>query len=317
MVTVAATVAAMSRPRAGVLVAGIATAIAAISSAALAILLADPLDSTVIAAGRVVVTALVMSLIAGSTAAVPWRAAARDPAVRWRMLLAASLLALHFAAWIASLTMTTVVRSVTLVATQPLFAALIGRWLGDRASWRSYAAGAVAVLGTAVMFAGQGGGLGSEQAVDANLGDALALAAAAAAAGYLAVGRSLRDRLPLPAYLGVIHLWAAAILVVVVWVRDAPWVPPGTQWPDLAAVVYLGLVPGVVGHGLLNWAVRSAPVHVVSLAVVVEPVAAAGLAVAVLGGSVSAWEVGGATIVLVAVALGAWRPPTRQTSAGR
>ena len=291
---------------------GIATAVAAISSAALVILLADPLDSTVIAAGRVLVTALVMSLIAGSTLIVPWRAAARDPAVRWQMLLAACLLALHFAAWIASLTMTTVIRSVTLVATQPLFAALIGRWLGDRAPWQSYAAGAVAVLGTSVMFVGQGGGLASGlaggQAVPANLGDALALVAAVAAAGYLAVGRSLRDRLPLAAYLGVIHLWAAAILVVVVLVRNAPWVPPGAQWSDLAAVVYLGLVPGVVGHGLLNWAVRWAPVHVVSLAVVVEPVAAAALAVVVLGGSVSVWEVAGAAVVLAAVALGAWRP---------
>lgn len=280
------------------------SAVAAISSAALVILLADPLDPTVIAAGRVAVTGVALTILAGRGAALVWRAAIDDRAVRDRMVLASALLALHFGAWIASLTMTTVVRSVTLVATQPLFAGVVGRLLGDRAPWSLFAGGAVAVGGTALMLVGDGTG---SEALAPNLGDALALLAAAAAAGYLAVGRSLRERLPLSGYLGAVHLLAAAMLVAYGLSTQITWVPAAACRADLLAVLYLGLVPGVIGHGLLNWAVRHLPVHVVSLAIVLEPIGAAALAVIVLGRHVTTTEVIGAAIVLSAVAIGVRR----------
>lgn len=280
------------------------SAVAAISSAALVILLADPLDPTVIAAGRVAVTGVALTILAGRGAALVWRTAIDDRAVRNRMVLASALLALHFGAWIASLTMTTVVRSVTLVATQPLFAGVVGRLLGDRAPWTLFAGGAVAVGGTALMLVGDAAG---SEALPPNLGDALALLAAAAAAGYLAVGRSLRERLPLSGYLGTVHLLAAAMLVVYGLATQITWVPAGASEADLLAVLYLGLVPGVIGHGLLNWAVRHLPVHVVSLAIVLEPIGAAALAVLVLGRHVTTLEVVGAAIVLSAVAIGVRR----------
>lgn len=280
------------------------SAVAAISSAALVILLADPLDPTVIAAGRVAVTGVALTILAGRGAAPVWRAAIDDRAVRDRMVLASALLALHFGAWIASLTMTTVVRSVTLVATQPLLAGVVGRLLGDRAPWTLFAGGAVAVGGTALMVVGDGTGA---EALAPNLGDGLALLAAAAAAGYLAVGRSLRERLPLSGYLGAVHLLAAVMLVAYGLATQITWVPPSASGADLLAVLYLGLVPGVVGHGLLNWAVRYLPVHVVSLAIVLEPIGAAALAVLVLGRHVTTLEVAGAAIVLSAVAIGVRR----------
>lgn len=282
---------------------GVGSAVAAISSAALVILVADPVDPTVIAAGRVVVTGLAMSLLAGRAAAVPWAAARTDRALGLRLLLAGSLLALHFGTWIASLQLTTVVRSVTLVAIQPLFAGVFGRVLGDRVRWQSVAASAVAVGGTAVMLS-EGD---VARASNPYLGDALAIVAGAAAAGYLTVGRSLRSHWPLPAYLGSIHLLAAAMLTAWALVTGVTWIPAGADMSDLWALLYLGLVPGVIGHGLLNWAVRFAPVHIVSLAIVLEPVGAAGLALAVLGGTVSTHEWLGGAVVLVAVALGVIR----------
>ena len=283
---------------------GLALAIAAISSAALVILLAQPVPPGVIATARVAATGLALTLLAGTAALQPWRLARHDRAFAGRLLLAALLLAVHFGAWIASLTMTTVVRSVTLVATQPLFAGVVGRLLGDRAPWTLFAGGAVAVGGTSLMLVGDGH---AAQTLPPNLGDALALLAAAAAAGYLAVGRSLRERLPLSGYLGAVHLLAATMLVVFGLATQITWVPAGASGADVLAVLYLGLVPGVVGHGLLNWAVRSLPVHVVSLAIVLEPIGAAALAVVVLGRRVTTLEAVGAAIVLSAVAIGVRR----------
>jgi drug/metabolite transporter (DMT)-like permease len=79
---------------------------------------------------------------------------------------------------------------------------------------------------------------------------------------------------------------------------------------SLAAVVYLGLVPGVIGHGLFNWVVRRVPVDRVAIALLLEPVGATLLAWAVLAQPVGVGEMLGAAVVLLGVAIGL-RGPTK------
>ena len=74
--------------------------------------------------------ALALPLVGGWVAVraaerAAWRA--RTDVDRRRSRLAGLLLALHFAAWVPSLSFTTVASSVALVATQPVWAALIAR----------------------------------------------------------------------------------------------------------------------------------------------------------------------------------------------
>ncbi|MEM7157449.1 MAG: DMT family transporter [Myxococcota bacterium] len=295
----------MSSPRPASLAAGLGAAVTAISSAALVILLAEPLPPPVIAAGRVTVTGLALLLL-GAKELGSLRLALRDRGVSLRIVIAAGLLAVHFAAWVASLSLTTVPRAVTLVATQPLFAGLVGRWVGDRAPMSLYVGAAVALAGTLVMVAGED----PSGMVGFNGGDGLALLAAAAAAAYLAVGRSVRKQLPLRPYLGTVHLVAAVLLgLMVVLGSYEPW-PTGADGTDLLALLYLGLVPGLIGHGLINWAVRFVPVHVVALATLVEPVGATVLTVLLFGYTVTSAELWGAGVLLVGVALGLPRRPS-------
>jgi drug/metabolite transporter (DMT)-like permease len=292
----------VSPPRPASLVLGLGGAIVALSSAAPVILLADPLPSTVIAAGRVAVTGVVLLLLGARSLGVTW-AALREPDARMRVLGAAALLALHFGAWVASLGMTTVPRSVALVATQPLFAGIFGRLVGDRAPWSLYGGAALAVVGTLAMVGGvgdDGGGF--------NLGDGLALLAGAAAAGYLVVGRSVGESLPLRPYLGLVHVAAAVFLFAAAPGLERELWPADATAADVMALVYLGLLPGVVGHGLLNWAVRYVPVHVVALVILFEPVGATLLTVLALGYTLGTGEAIGAGVLLCGVALGLpWR----------
>jgi drug/metabolite transporter (DMT)-like permease len=289
----------VSPPRPASLVLGLGGAVTALSSAALVILLAEPLPPTVIAAGRVAVTGVVLLVLGARSLGVTWQAL-REPGARLRVAGASALLALHFGAWVASLGMTSVPRSVALVATQPLFAGIFGRLVGDRAPPSLYGGAGLAVVGTLLMV----GGAEAEAAGGWNLGDGLALLAGAAAAGYLVVGRSVGQSLPLRPYLGLVHVGAAMILCAAApALEDELW-PAGVTLADLGAIVYLGLVPGVVGHGLLNWAVRSVPVHVVALAILFEPVGATVLTVLVLGHGVEVGEALGGGVLLLGVALG-------------
>jgi drug/metabolite transporter (DMT)-like permease len=286
------------------------TAVAAISSAALFILYADPVPPLWIAVGRVLVTGLAIAAVApGSLRRVARACRARPHAVR--LLLAAALLAVHFAAWITSLSMTSVLRSVTLVTTQPLFAGLMGYFIGDRAPWRLYLGSLVAIVGTGVMVSG-GEGLQSGRWV----GDALALLGAVAAAGYFVVGRSVRMHLELRGWFALLHLLAGSLLVGLALSLGISPVVPGLAPFNLWAIVVLGLVPGVIGHGLLNWSVRRVPVHVVSLVVLLEPVGAAALAAVFADRPIVPREAAGAAIVLGGIALGLLASSRRAVSSG-
>lgn len=271
--------------------------VAAASSAATVILLASPLPPLHIAWGRVTVTALVFGLLGRREVRSLLVAMRERPGLGWRTLGAGTLLAVHFGAWIASLGLTTVLRSMALVALQPVFAGLLGRLLGDRVSPWLYVGAAVSAGGSIVLVGGtaalEGGTL---------LGDSLALLGGASAAAYLALGRSVRSAVPLRAYLGGVHAVAALVLLPIAWILQP--VAEGVGMQCWLAVLYLGLVPGVLGHGLFNWVVRQVPVDRVALAILLEPAAATLLAWAVLNRAVTGLEVVGAAIVLLGVGVG-------------
>jgi drug/metabolite transporter (DMT)-like permease len=280
---------------------GLGMAVLAISSATAAIKLADPLAPEVVACLRVSVTVLGLALLGPRASVRAVRALLASPREAGLTALAGLCLAAHFAAWITSLSLTSVVRSVALVSTQPFFAGLLARAIGDRAPGRLYLGSLVAIAGTVLMIEpGETSG--------AWVGDLLALSGAITAAMCLMLGRRIHarlgDALPLDGYLVCVNLVAAACLGLFVLLRGSSFVPAGVAAGDYLAIVWLGLVPGIVGHGLLNWAVRKVPVHTVSLAVLLEPAGAALLAWALLGESVGVREALGAAVLLGGVALG-------------
>jgi drug/metabolite transporter (DMT)-like permease len=188
----------------------------------------------------------------------------------WALGIGAGLLlAGHFWAWVASIQFTTIANSSVLVSTQPLFVAgLSVAFLGERPTRRQWAGIVVAILGAVVLGFGAFG-LGGR----ALLGDALALGAGVMAAGYFSIGRSLRKKLDLWAYTGMVYGSAAALLLVAVLLSpEAPLTgyPPRDWWIFLA----LAAGPMMVGHTGINYALRYFPAYVANLASLGEPVGA-------------------------------------------
>ncbi len=184
-------------------------------------------------------------------------------------VLAGFLLAGHFWAWVASIQFTTIANSAVLVSTQPLFvAALSVMFLGERPAPRQWLGILVAISGAFVIGFGAFA-LGGK----ALLGDALALSAAVMAAGYFSIGRSLRKKLDLWAYIGIVYGAAAVLLLVAV--LASPGVPlagyPAQDW-----WVFLALAAGpmMLGHTGINYALRYFPAYMANLASLGEPVGA-------------------------------------------
>ena len=183
-------------------VVGLAVAVAAVSTSAPLVELSGA-PSTVKAFYHVLFMTAIVAPVAlrrnpGDFATIT----TRDLAIA---VVAGVALAAHFALWFVSIDLTTIAASATLVQTQPVFVA-IGAWLvlSDRVTSRVVVGILVAVLGAALIGLDASGG-SAASAPQPVLGNALAVASAAMAAGYVLVGRSLRQRIRVFPYVTVVY----------------------------------------------------------------------------------------------------------------
>ena len=223
----------------------------------------------------------------------------RSTSLRDRQLIVFSglLLGIHFGSWIASLSFTSTAASVALVCTNPIFAALFGTLLGDRVQRREVLGIAIAAIGCAVLAGGDWSAGG-----DALIGDVLALIGAASAAAYLVVGRKLRSSVPLLPYLGCVNAVAGIGLALTAVALGADL----TALPSHSYIACAGaaLVASLLGHSLLNAAVRKTPPHLVALAILGEPIASSLITWAVFAEQPPLYAALGGAIVLLGIAFG-------------
>ncbi len=239
---------------------------------------------------------------------LPWRVL--QPGEGRPALIASLALALHFITWILSLAYTSVVSSVVLVTTTPIWAAVgSSRFLGERPARSVWMGIGIAVAGGALIaFGDSGGGVGHFD-LRVLLGDLLALVGAVCMAAYLLAGRRLRRRLDTVSYVSVVYGGAALAALAAVALAGAPVVgfPPATY----GYLLLVALLPQVVGHTSYNWALGFLSATLTAVVALLEPVGAGLLAWWVLGEIPGPLSLAGAVVVLAGVgvvAVGEARP---------
>ena len=204
--------------------------------------------------------------------------------------LSGGFLAVHFAAWITSLEYTSVVSSVVLVSTGPLWVALFSPlFLKEQISKPIMLGLMLALLGGIIIALGDAcqisvglvcppvsGFLRGE----ALLGNFLALVGAWALAGYLMIGSKLRKGMSLVPYIFLVYGVAAALLCIAM-------LASGQEAMGLSGMTYLwilllALVPQLIGHTTFNWILRYLPTTLVAVTTLGEPVGSAVLAYFIL-----------------------------------
>jgi len=249
-----------------------------------------------IAAGRLVLASAILTPVALA------RGAPRELRALGRRdllfaLLAGVALAVHFATWISSLSLTTVASSVVLVETNPLFVALASHFLLRERVSRLTAVGiVVAVVGGALVSLGDFTLSGW-----ALLGDLLALVGGLMAAAYFLFGRRLRQRLSIVAYIWPVYAAAAVVLLAICWLSGQRL--SGYTPATYLMILLLAVGPQLLGHSSLNYALGQLPATLVTVAALGEPVGSAVLALLLLG-EVPGWPVlAGGVLILVGIAL--------------
>ncbi|MDD5288754.1 MAG: DMT family transporter [Dehalococcoidales bacterium] len=208
-----------------------------------------------------------------------------------------AFLALHFALWITSLRYTTVTSSVVLVTVSPIFVAIASYLLFREKITRRILSGiAISIIGAVII------GFNSWQLGGASVkGSILALLGALAIAGYLLIGRKLRQRMGLLSYIFLTYASAAVILLV--WSLIVGGSLTGYSGKTYLMFVLLALVPQLLGHSSFNWSLRFLPATMVTIAVLGEPVGATILAFAILNEVPSAFEIIGGVLILGGIAI--------------
>lgn len=268
------------------------------------------MPSLSIAAGRLAIAALILTPLAWARVGPELRALSRRD-----LLLAlgsGAFLAMHFASWISSLAYTSVASSAALVSTSPLWVGLASLLIfRERLGWQTMAGIGATLLGTLLIILSDSGGdlaaLGralvgdaaDAETANATFGNMLALLGAATATGYLLIGRDLRRRLSVLAYIYVVYSTAAVILVL--WALLAGQSFLG--YPPFVYLLLIGLAvgPQLLGHTAFNYALSALSATFVAVAILGEPVGSALLALVFFGERFAPLQLAGFALLLAGI----------------
>jgi drug/metabolite transporter (DMT)-like permease len=290
--------------------------ICAVSTASILIRAAldDGVPPLVVAAYRLTLAALILTPIVLRARRPELHALTRRD---WQWALLSGLfLALHFAAWISSIKYTTITSSVVLVTTGPIWVALFSWLIWRERLTRPVVTGLiVAVLGGVLVgFSDSSGlGLGGTQL----WGDFLALAGAWFVAGYLLIGRQLRDRMSLLTYVYIVYSSAALWLIALAVLSGASFTQQANGQPypasAYAAMLLLAILPQLVGHSSYNYALRFLPPTYVAIVSLAEPIGSSILAFVLLQEVPPPLTILGAIVILIGIGLASWPARSRVT----
>jgi drug/metabolite transporter (DMT)-like permease len=213
--------------------------------------------------------------------------------------LSGFFLALHFAAWITSLSYTSIANSVVLVNTNPMWVGLLTPIItGEKLKKASIAGIIISVIGAAIIGAGD-----YAAGYKALLGDFLALIGGICAAFYLLIGRNLRRKLSLAAYIMVCYGSAAAFL----WfaVLSLGMQITGYSSTTVASFFGLAVVSQIIGHTCFNWALRWFTPGLVAVTLLGEPIGSTILAYFIFSEKLTVLKLTGGCLILAAIYISA------------
>lgn len=250
--------------------------------------------SLVLAASRLTLAAIVL---------LPnWHRHNPSPTALRYALTAGVALAVHFATWITSLSYTTIAASTTIVTTNPVWIAVLSWvWYGEKPSPQTGLGISIALAGGLAIGLG---GAGTSPDAAPLLGNSLALLGAWAASLYFLLGREAQQQgLSISGYATIAYSTAAIVLLPLPLLVGTRYT--GYPLETYGYIALMALLPQLIGHTSLNWAVRWVSPTLVALVVLFEPVASSLFGYVLFGELPGLPVLGGGLLLLIGVAIAA------------
>jgi len=218
--------------------------------------------------------------------------------------LSGLFLALHFIAWVSSLQYTTVLVSVVIVTTGPIWVAILEViFLRVRLSQLVIIGLGIALLGG--IFIGiplQTDTISFTTGQDKTLiGAFLSWIGAVTVSVYMLIGRSLRSKLPVIPYIWLVYSTAAIVISIALIATATPIT--GYRFEGYLVLLLMGLVPQLIGHSSLNYVLEYFPATFVSMFTQLEPIGSAILALIIFIEIPPPQQILGSVIIICGVLL--------------
>lgn len=222
-------------------------------------------------------------------------------------------LAFHFISWTTSLKYTSVASSVVLVTTNPIFVGIFSYILLKEKQNMELVIGIIlSLLGSIMIVTGDSGihqlTLGDKKALT---GDVLALIGAVMTSGYLIVGSKAREKLDILTYVTVVYTSCALFLLVISAVTEVPFT--GYKPASYLYMSLLAIVPQLIGHTSINWALKHLKTSMVAISILGESIGATFLAYIFFRESLGALQFAGIIFIFAAI-IAASRKGRKQTT---
>ena len=205
-------------------------------------------------------------------------------------------LAVHFATWVTSLTLTSVASATAIVCLQIAWVVTYQLLRGERFHLGVVAGLALALAGVLVVS-----GVDFSLDPQALVGDLLALVGGVAAAAYMLIGSRARQATSTTTYTFVCYGVCALLLLVASLVSGQALV--GYDWHQWGLLVLVTATAQLMGHSVFNHLLATTAPVLVSLALLLEVPGAALLAAAILGQVPPPAAVVGLVVILAGMAL--------------
>lgn len=223
------------------------------------------------------------------------------------MTISGVCLAIHFTAWVSSLQYTTVLVSVVIVSTGPIWVAILEVvFLRIRLSGLVVAGLLVALFGGALIGIPLNGVDSLEALISTTdqstvTGGLLAWLGALSVSVYMLIGRKLRARMPVVPYVWLVYSIASIFMLAVIVTTSTPVL--GFSLAGYLVLLAMGLVPQLIGHSSLNYLLEHFPAALVSMFSQLEPIGSAILALLLFRELPPDQQIIGSLIIVVGVVL--------------
>ena len=218
------------------------------------------------------------------------------------IVLSGVCLAVHFTAWVTSLQYTTVLVSVVIVSTGPIWVAILEViFLHIRLSRLVVLGLLVALAGGVVIGVPLNAAQGGEDLHATITGALFSLVGALTVSVYMLIGRKLRTTLPVIPYVWLVYGVASVGALIVIGITSTP--ATGFRAQGYIVLLAMGLAPQLLGHSSLNYLLEYFPAAMVSMFSQLEPIGSAILAVILFSELPPGKQIAGSVVIIIGVIL--------------
>lgn len=216
----------------------------------------------------------------------------------WGIFIAGILLGTHFYIFFEAIRLTTVASATVFVSLSPIFLGILGLlFLKERLSRYVIIGIVFAVIGGIMIGYGDSGE--EVQAINAPLGNMLALTACLMVSIYLLMGRVARQNISWLTYIFPLYAVASVSMILVAVITQAPLF--GLDGHIYGLCILMAIFPQIVGHGSFNFAIKFFPAAILGLLSLTEPIGSTILAYFIFDELPSRWSLIGMGVTLSAV----------------